>query len=38
MIYKFGLDPDNMVIPILASIADLVTTSFLVLFSITILL
>ncbi|MHA1221945.1 MAG: magnesium transporter [Candidatus Heimdallarchaeaceae archaeon] len=38
LIYKFGLDPDNMVIPILASIADLVTTSFLVLFSITILL
>ncbi|MHA1259591.1 MAG: magnesium transporter, partial [Candidatus Heimdallarchaeaceae archaeon] len=31
LIYKFGLDPDNMVIPILASIADLVTTSFLVL-------
>ncbi|MHA1686298.1 MAG: magnesium transporter [Candidatus Heimdallarchaeaceae archaeon] len=29
--YKFGLDPDNLVIPLLSTIADLVTTTTLVL-------
>ncbi|MHA1873936.1 MAG: magnesium transporter [Candidatus Heimdallarchaeaceae archaeon] len=36
--YKYGFNPDNIVIPVLSTLADLISTSFLVLFSILIIL
>ncbi|MHA1203736.1 MAG: magnesium transporter [Candidatus Heimdallarchaeaceae archaeon] len=36
--YKYGFNPDNIVIPVLSTLADLISTSFLVLFSTLIIL